>query len=254
MDLYIAGVDVDNSSGTGFVISTNIYENRVKFKDGICSIVAVGDHITAIHRTSYEQELKDAHDVEIHELKEEEKIEQEIERKLFCLEISALREKQQQLQNHNYEQAAQLVHEIIDLEEKNLKVGGGYCGAVFNGSSYFSKFPSSLYGIKFLTNRDVVPYDYIQYAKIYENTNYATGVNNSIEIDQIYIAAIKRFPLNAELYKEASLFWRRKRDFRRAIDYCEKAIHLGITDTTKTGFEGRINRLAREELRNVGSK
>ncbi len=62
----------------------------------------------------------------------------------------------------------------------------------------------------------------------------------------IYEEAFKHFPDDGSLFQAASLFWRRQRNYARAVEICKTAIAKGLRDGTKSGFEGRVRRLEKE--------
>jgi hypothetical protein len=67
------------------------------------------------------------------------------------------------------------------------------------------------------------------------------------EIEKICNAAITLFPTDGDLFKRICLSWRRKGRIDLAIKYCKIAVECCAQDDTKSGFQGRLRRLEKEQ-------
>jgi Uma2 family endonuclease len=110
----------------------------------------------------------------------------------------------------------------------------------------FTKFPNSKYGMEFLRHYDMRRQAWTNFAHWYATRRRAENQEYELQTGLIYEEAFKHFPDDGFLFQAASLFWRRQRNYARAVEICKTAIAKGLRDGTKSGFEGRVRRLEKE--------
>jgi hypothetical protein len=68
----------------------------------------------------------------------------------------------------------------------------------------------------------------------------------------VFDAAVELFSTDGYFHKHICLFWRRHDRPDLAIKFCEIAVQRGLSDDTKSGFVGRLDRLRREQAKLQG--
>nr|NJM04790.1 hypothetical protein [Desulfobacula sp.] len=53
-------------------------------------------------------------------------------------------------------------------------------------------------------------------------------------------------PKEVIIFKQLAILFEEDREYEKAIDVCRNAIALGLSDGTKTGYEGRLERLGKK--------
>ena len=245
-DLYLLIKDDSDIVGqnakievTGLLsLSFRVFDKFLNFKNGACHCIGFQDTIIAIYKTTPEWAVWTAHQKEVKELREEQRLERQIERMLVDVEINFLTSKfNEGLNAKNYNDAYQTLCTRIDLmrrngiywdrAEKNMRLSGlplEYCLRVLN---QYARFGS----------------DYVDLAGAI--AFWKRTISNE-DAETLFLAAINRFPSDGMLFKKICLFWERQKALDRAIRFCALALSRQLTDDTKGGFATRIKRLKKK--------
>jgi tetratricopeptide (TPR) repeat protein len=233
------------------LISMHVFWKTINFRDGYCLCIGLNNVFWVIYHTHKEWNIWEARQGEIDELRQEQRKQLEIDKLLFLAKDDALKnDALRNLEVGEFERAAFLVDQRIKLrkDHEHLRehVSFMWFQILYESILMLSQFPTSEPGIKFLDSQARHWFQYTEFADEYCRCHAAAQEGFPSEIERIHRAAIARFPSDGKLYKRICLFWRRQRDFRRAIAYCQMAIEKHLHDDTTSSFEGRIRRLEKE--------
>ena len=227
------------------------YQDRmVSFRAGACRWTLLNDHNWLVYRTTYEWEIWVAREKEVGELREDQGHERAATALLLRSESDHLRkvaraavlERDWATAEHHLLAWADLVNEIKRQDVPNWWSHG----ILENVSRWFSDFPSSSQGIRFLKGYDCRPAMFLNFVSHIAFRHRLPDAAREAEIERVFDAAVELFPADGELHKQVCLFCRRLRRIDLAIKFCEIAIGHGVSDDTRSGFVGRLNRLQRE--------
>jgi len=107
----------------------------------------------------------------------------------------------------------------------------------------YTCLPTPQAGLDYLGTREAPWDDYAAFAHEY-------GWKRGDDAIQVLWTAIDRFPSEPQLYKTLALLASGgMKRFDVAIAACQRAIAMGLTDDTRSGFEGRLRRLLNKAAR-----
>ncbi|MFZ1220501.1 MAG: hypothetical protein WAO00_14500 [Chthoniobacterales bacterium] len=235
----LSSVDV-----AGFMsISLNIYDEFVPFREGACHCLGVNDTIYAIYKTSFEWEVWAARQDEVKELREEQEIDAAVERQLAWAEECYLISQCTAAGDRGDDESA---YGYLCARAELLKQHSSCRFSMFMFDEVFMRlasFPTE-HCIRFLTRYEL-PWD--AYMKLAASKAFWMKAE-SAEYRRIFDAAIQAFPSEGMLFKGICLFWRRRKELATARHYCQIAVDSKLSDDTRSGFVGRLRRLAKENL------
>ena len=233
-----------------------VFQKTVDFKDGLvfCQGLSICDgpvdHLMAVYRTHEEWRILESHHTEVEELREEQWRSREADSLMFDVQDKDLRERTDEaLRERRYDDALKLfrLREELRRRYEHLRLRMGRNWALFNdGMKMFARFPGSDSGIEFVKVGAKFFSSFVQFANAYIARTPSTGILRITETDKIFRTALSIYPGDGLLYACASLFWRKRKVYHLAIEYCELAIKRRVRDGTKSGFEGRLTRLRNE--------
>lgn len=218
------------------VISWNPAVTQFQYEDGLCEVQVFHDKVWVIYRT-YEQ-----WEAWTKAKEKEEKAERRAGEQKQALrnKHSELQEKGESLINSGHlEEAEKCLLEChrLFLGHPNVLWSSG---AKFLLMKLYGLYGDPRHGLAFLSEHDSSDYDYYLLAEHF--------TANPHKAEAIFKEGIKRFPDEGFLYKRLCLYLEGQQLFDKAIDYCEEGIAKGLTDGTKTGFPGRLQRLKKHKV------
>lgn len=218
-------------------IRVDIPEGELEYEDGLCYINVFNEKITVIYRTHEQWEAW---------AKARER-EQEAKRR-FTERKQALRDKHSALQDTavglldsgQLEEAEKCLLECYRLSSDHPDAIW-WCEAKFHLLRLYGLYGDPSKGLAFLLENDSTDYDHWVLAEHFSD--------DPDMVESVVKEGIKRFPDQGFLYKKLCLYLDRQHRFDRAIRYCKEAIHKDLTDGTKTGFPGRLQRLRKHKAK-----
>ena len=233
-----------------------VFQKAIDFKDGLvfCQGLSICDgpvdHLIAVYRTHEEWRVWESHHSEVEELREEQWRSREADSLMFDVQDRDLREKiDDAILARRYDDALKLfrLREELRARYEHLRLRVGRKWGLFNdGMRMFVHFPSSDPGIEFVKAGAKFFYSFVRFANAYIARTPSTGILRISETDKIFRTALTIYPGDGLLYARACLFWRKRKVYHLAIEYCELAIKRRVHDGTKSGFDGRLARLRKE--------
>jgi hypothetical protein len=228
------------------------YRDRmVPFRDGACRWMVLNDHNWLIYRTTLEWEIWLARKEEIDELQDEQERERAATALLLRTEsdhLMSLARAAVHAKDWATAERHLLARADLVAEAKRHDVMNWWTYTIFESvSNWFASFPSLGNGVEFLKKYNCYPPQFLAYAN---HAAFGRGLPDEAleeEIEKVFDAAVELFPTDGNLCKQTCLFWRRHNRRDLAIKFCQGAIERGITDDTKSGFVGRLNRLKQEQ-------
>ena len=235
---------------SGMSLGIKISMDMLPFRDGTCLWGRVNDDNTVLFRTQFEWELWNARDREVKELREEQALERDVEDQLFQTEDRHLHQSgDEALGRSDFDAANRCYCARAELRRRFTPMGFGFNLDVMELLDRFSMFPTSRFGLAFLTEYYAINSGYFEwFAHKFWSLSELSSESKTKELEAIYGAAVQLFPSKGYVYKQAALFWKREGRLDLAIKYCQLALEKGFTDGTKSGFRGRLERLTKERL------
>jgi hypothetical protein len=220
------------------------------FLDGVCVWTADKDHHTVLYRSAKDWELWNARQNEIAELRQEQDAQRAVQRQLLEVEDKHLVDRTEAaLTAGNCDTAAGFVYQRMELrlrftDRREVPSLWDHWRSQFQ--YVFARFPSSRHGVEFLLSHDTTAQAFRNFAHSFAAHRHFKGQECAEQTKLIYEEAMKLYPDHGPLAKEACLFWRRMGCYDLAMKICAEAVSKGLPDGTKSGFEGRMLRLAKE--------
>lgn len=245
----------EKSLGRGkFVFRIDCRFGFFDFRDGACMWTATDEKHHVLYRSKLDWELWNARQQEIEELRQEQETENAIERGLLNIEDRHLAEKANAaIKDSEYGVAAAYVFARMDLRLKSKEIKG--LSYLWSRPSelwwMLTKFPTSNHGIEFICKYDCKPGIFRNFAHWFSACRGVPSEDRAEQTWRIYQTGMELFPDSSNLFQAACLFWRRMRRYDLAMKICSEAIGKGMKDGTKSGFEGRLERLKKESERHV---
>ncbi len=255
----------------GTSISLRLYNKTVPFKDGFCHCIGFNNRLTAIYRTEAEWRLWDAHRSEVDELEQEQEQERQVDIVLFCSSddylINAIRarltaqdwasamalldERRKLRQTHEhlrlplYAQGRwEIDQDIVEalVQVADIEIALQFLVQQGDDAAAFECYWESYFHFHFRRIEESLHLE--------GDPQWLTKVRQHPEHEKhllltkrIQDEALARFPRNGYLLKRVVLFWANHDRLAEAIAYCHNGIVRGLSDDTKTGFNGRLRRL-----------
>ena len=249
---------VDNLSiGVGFqiTISENGLFTEIEYKDRICLVVRPGDNsltVNALTKQEYEEWRREQEE-ENRKWEEEERAREEHNRKRtefynICRELTD--KCCHLIESHFFKEAEKKCRELMEFELNSSFLTGHSDGVGF------------LFQIYSETKNLEGGYNLINELKGYfEDRALLLDFANAFECEKdidnsktVYERALTLFPDDGEIYKRVAMMYERSGKYSDAIEICSKAIDRKLHDGTKSGFEGRIKRIKKKQVKDSNLK
>lgn len=207
--------------------------DQIAYLDGMCMAIMLFGTVTLVYRTSEEWQVWEEWQAEQSRIKTEQ---DKRKRKLWAMHDHLYDLAHKQWDAGHTEEAEQLFLECKKLAEEYPNVLQGWRDAPIKLIYLYADLPDPSRGLDYLDQE----FDRPQYYHImaYQNEHEQPGI-----AERIYRHAINRFQNDAGLFKALALLLARVGRNQDAISVCEEAIMRGLKDDTKSGFEGRLDRL-----------
>jgi len=204
------------------------------------------------YRTTYGWEVWDARKREIEELRVQQAQEKAVELQLLRTEDAHLLALGSQAQaREDYETATRYYCARAELHAQSPLTAGCAYLILEDAVKRFSTFPTSAYGIAYLRQYHLHSHIFHRFAQAFGFWSRLPPAQKHFEIDRVHEEAVRLFPSEGRLLKNVCLFWRREHRLDLATKYCQIAAERGLSDDTKSGFAGRLKRLAVERTRSA---
>jgi len=241
----------DGVDGTkGISISFHIFGKTINFKDGCCQCFGVFDTLCLIYRTTEEWDLLDAREVEIQELREEQRQEFKAEKLIYKTEDNYLSDKMAEcLTDRNYSEAVNYLRLRLELRKQNPKVKRY---AVTPGSlmreaiRIFCYFPETDSGVQFILEHFHWSWALFDFAKNYWTSSFLDRQSKLHEMDKIFGAVNEHFKTDARIHKMICLFLEKEGELKRAIQHCKTCASNFLNDGKVSEFPDRLKRLEKK--------
>ncbi len=245
-------VEVSRASGSLAVgISLNIFNLGVEFKDGYCWVFGINEWLSVTYRSAKDWDVWNAHRAELEELKEEQRQQLRVEQALFKAQDEHLKQQAAECLNRKeYDQVLGFLERRVDLIRENehlRKHVPGEWQILDEAMQLFYRFPDVESAVQFLGIHAKVPGQFATFGERYLFWNRRRPRAEVIsEVDKIFHAAVRKFPMDIRLLGRICLFWERESAFSLALGYCELALEKSLDLTLHNLFVKRLKRLQKK--------
>jgi len=239
-------------------ISFEVFSKAIDFKDGCCQCFGIFNTLWLIYRTTEEWQLLEAREMEIQELRDEQRQELEVEEIVFQNEDNYLSAKLAEcLTNKNYPEAVRFLSLRMELRKQNPKIKRylvSQGGLMREAVKTLCNFPQTDDGIRFILEHFPWSWVLFDFAKNYWASSFLNRQSKLVEMDKIFGAVNEHFQTDARIHKMICLFLEKEGELERAIQHCKICTSRHLNDGTVNGFSGRLKRFEKKVERGIKRK